>query len=82
MLYHTVGLLAEAGPDSLLLDVCCGTGTIGLTLAKQVWVVLTHDLQPSTVCVCVGGGCEGGGRLPAWGVSVEGRWMHSSLACW
>jgi ubiquinone/menaquinone biosynthesis C-methylase UbiE len=36
MLYHTVGRLAEAGPDSLLLDVCCGTGTIGLTLAKQV----------------------------------------------
>jgi tRNA (uracil-5-)-methyltransferase len=36
MLYHTVGRLAEAGPDRLLLDVCCGTGTIGLTLAKQV----------------------------------------------
>lgn len=36
MLYHTVGKMAGVGPNSLLLDVCCGTGTIGLTLAKQV----------------------------------------------
>jgi ubiquinone/menaquinone biosynthesis C-methylase UbiE len=36
MLYHTIGKMAGVGQDSLLLDVCCGTGTIGLTLAKQV----------------------------------------------
>jgi tRNA/tmRNA/rRNA uracil-C5-methylase (TrmA/RlmC/RlmD family) len=34
-LYHTIGKMAGVGPHSLLLDVCCGTGTIGLTLAKQ-----------------------------------------------
>jgi len=40
LLYHTIGKLAGVGPNSLLLDVCCGTGTIGLTLAKQVRVTV------------------------------------------
>jgi hypothetical protein len=36
LLYNTVGRMAGVGPSTLLLDVCCGTGTIGITLAKQV----------------------------------------------
>jgi hypothetical protein len=36
LLYNTVGRMAGVGPNTLLLDVCCGTGTIGITLAKQV----------------------------------------------
>jgi tRNA (uracil-5-)-methyltransferase len=36
LLYNTVGRMAGVGPKTLLLDVCCGTGTIGITLAKQV----------------------------------------------
>jgi tRNA (uracil-5-)-methyltransferase len=38
LLYNTVGRMAGVGPSTLLLDVCCGTGTIGITLAKQVWL--------------------------------------------
>lgn len=36
LLYNAVGRMAAVGPETLLLDVCCGTGTIGITLAKQV----------------------------------------------
>jgi len=34
VLYKTVSDWCEGGPDTTVLDVCCGTGTIGLTLAK------------------------------------------------
>lgn len=49
MLYHTIGKMAGVGPDSLLLDVCCGTGTIGLTLAKQV----REDCMWVLRCMCM-----------------------------
>lgn len=39
LLYNAVGRMAGVNSDTLLLDVCCGTGTIGLTLAKQVGIV-------------------------------------------
>lgn len=35
-LYNVVGAWAAAGPATLLLDICCGTGTIGLTMASRV----------------------------------------------
>ncbi|KAK4408943.1 Zinc finger CCCH domain-containing protein 24 [Sesamum angolense] len=35
-LYSLAGDWAGLGPDTLLFDVCCGTGTIGLTLAHRV----------------------------------------------
>ena len=38
-LYTLAGDWASLGPDTLLFDVCCGTGTIGLTLAKRVGLV-------------------------------------------
>ena len=37
-LYRLAGEWASPGGQSLLLDVCCGTGTIGLTLARAVKV--------------------------------------------
>lgn len=38
-LYSLAGDWAGLGPDTLLFDVCCGTGAIGLTLAKKVGMV-------------------------------------------
>ena len=38
-LYSLAGDWADLGPDTLLFDVCCGTGTIGLTLAHRVGMV-------------------------------------------
>ena len=43
-LYSLAGDWAGLGPDTLLLDVCCGTGTIGLTLAHRVGMVIVTDL--------------------------------------
>lgn len=34
MLYSAVGEWAQLDQDSTVLDVCCGTGTIGISLAK------------------------------------------------
>lgn len=39
VLYQTAGDWAEVTEDSVLLDVCCGTGTIGLSLA-QVSIIM------------------------------------------
>ncbi|WMV56042.1 hypothetical protein MTR67_049427 [Solanum verrucosum] len=39
-LYSLAGDWASLGPDTLLFDVCCGTGTIGLTLANRVGMVM------------------------------------------
>lgn len=39
MLYSAVGELAKLDQDSILLDVCCGTGTIGISLAKVMFFV-------------------------------------------
>ena len=42
VLYTTVGDWAEATPSTTVLDICCGTGTIGITLAK-VHVLLNEE---------------------------------------
>lgn len=34
VLYSSVGDWAQLDRDSTVLDVCCGTGTIGISLAK------------------------------------------------
>lgn len=39
-LYSLAGDWAGLGSDTLLFDVCCGTGTIGLTLAHRVGMVI------------------------------------------
>lgn len=43
-LYSLAGDWAELGPHTLLFDVCCGTGTIGLTLAHRVGMVIVKIL--------------------------------------
>lgn len=43
-LYSLAGDWAGLGPDTLLFDVCCGTGTIGLTLARRVGMVIVNSL--------------------------------------
>lgn len=35
VLYEKIGSLAELDSDSVLLDICCGTGTIGISLADR-----------------------------------------------
>jgi len=42
ILYNTIGELAQVDLETVVLDVCCGTGTIGLSLAK---VKLKHHFQ-------------------------------------
>lgn len=39
VLYSAVGEWAQLDQDSTVLDVCCGTGTIGLSLAKVIFVL-------------------------------------------
>nr|KYP68521.1 Zinc finger CCCH domain-containing protein 24 [Cajanus cajan] len=49
-LYSLAGDWACLGPDTLLFDVCCGTGTIGLTLAHRVGMVIGIEMNASAVC--------------------------------
>ena len=49
MLYDAVGECAELTPDTTLLDVCCGTGSIGLALAGRARAVLGLELVESAV---------------------------------
>lgn len=49
LLYKMVADWAAPGPNTLLLDVCCGTGTIGLTMARRVQRVVGIDSVASAV---------------------------------
>lgn len=43
VLYSAVGEWAQLDADSTVLDVCCGTGTIGISLAKVasvLWIIV------------------------------------------
>ncbi|KAG8387690.1 hypothetical protein BUALT_Bualt02G0047500 [Buddleja alternifolia] len=48
-LYSLAGDWADLGPDTLLFDICCGTGTIGLTLAHRVGMVVGVEMNASAV---------------------------------
>ncbi|XP_076907156.1 zinc finger CCCH domain-containing protein 24-like [Bidens hawaiensis] len=48
-LYALAGDWACLGPNTLLFDVCCGTGTIGLTLANHVGMVVGIEMNASAV---------------------------------
>jgi tRNA (uracil-5-)-methyltransferase len=48
-LYRLAGEWASPGGQSLLLDVCCGTGTIGLTLAHAVKKVVGIDIVEESI---------------------------------
>ncbi|XP_071848571.1 tRNA (uracil-5-)-methyltransferase homolog A-like isoform X2 [Apostichopus japonicus] len=49
VLFQTAGDWAEVTKDSVLLDVCCGTGTIGLSLAHRVKKVIGVELCKQAV---------------------------------
>ncbi|KAA0716949.1 tRNA (uracil-5-)-methyltransferase -like protein A [Triplophysa tibetana] len=49
VLYSAVGEWAQLDQDSTVLDVCCGTGTIGISLAKKVRKVIGIELCPEAV---------------------------------
>ena len=41
LLYSKIGDICELDKDTVLLDICCGTGTIGLTLANVTWLFIS-----------------------------------------
>lgn len=43
LLYKKVGELSQVDENTVVLDVCCGTGTIGLTLASVI--IIFYDLN-------------------------------------
>ncbi|XP_003974754.1 tRNA (uracil-5-)-methyltransferase homolog A [Takifugu rubripes] len=49
VLYSAVGEWAQLDQDSTVLDVCCGTGTIGISLAKRVKRVIGIELCQEAV---------------------------------
>lgn len=49
VLYSAVGEWAQLDQDSIVLDVCCGTGTIGISLAKRVKKVIGIELCQEAV---------------------------------
>lgn len=49
VLYSTVGEWAQLDESSTVLDVCCGTGTIGISLAKRVKKVIGIELCQEAV---------------------------------
>ncbi|XP_071899158.1 tRNA (uracil-5-)-methyltransferase homolog B isoform X3 [Anas platyrhynchos] len=48
-LYRAVGELSQADGDTVLLDVCCGTGTIGLSLARHVSKVIGIEIVEKAI---------------------------------
>uniref|UniRef100_A0A7N6BVZ5 tRNA (uracil(54)-C(5))-methyltransferase n=1 Tax=Anabas testudineus TaxID=64144 RepID=A0A7N6BVZ5_ANATE len=49
VLYSAVGEWAQLDGDSTVLDVCCGTGTIGISLANRVKKVIGIELCQEAV---------------------------------
>jgi len=43
-LYELIGIWSGVSINTVLLDVCCGTGTIGLSLAKKVKTVIGIEM--------------------------------------
>uniref|UniRef100_A0A131Z2S6 tRNA (uracil(54)-C(5))-methyltransferase n=1 Tax=Rhipicephalus appendiculatus TaxID=34631 RepID=A0A131Z2S6_RHIAP len=48
-MYDAVRQLLRPTPQDTLLDVCCGTGTIGLTLASQLHSVFGMDVSAQAI---------------------------------
>ncbi|XP_046908357.1 tRNA (uracil-5-)-methyltransferase homolog A isoform X2 [Dermatophagoides farinae] len=49
LLYGKIVELASCGPETIVLDICCGTGTIGLSIAKRVKSVFGFELNEEAV---------------------------------
>ncbi|XP_065545757.1 tRNA (uracil-5-)-methyltransferase homolog B [Lathamus discolor] len=48
-LYQAVGELGQVGGDTILLDICCGTGAIGLSLARQVSKIIGIEVVEKAI---------------------------------
>ncbi|KAK8939237.1 Zinc finger CCCH domain-containing protein 24 [Platanthera zijinensis] len=48
-LYSLAGDWGDLTPDTILFDICCGTGTIGLTLAHRVGMVVGIEMNETAV---------------------------------
>lgn len=48
-LYETIGSLGELKQSTVLLDICCGTGTIGICLSEKVARVIGVEMCESAV---------------------------------
>lgn len=44
ILYTKIGDICDIDQDTIILDICCGTGTIGLTLAKKCKLVVGVEI--------------------------------------
>ncbi|XP_063272352.1 tRNA (uracil-5-)-methyltransferase homolog A isoform X2 [Prinia subflava] len=49
VLYSAIGEWAQLSQESTVLDICCGTGTIGISLAKRVKKVIGIELCQEAV---------------------------------
>ncbi|XP_005421585.2 tRNA (uracil-5-)-methyltransferase homolog A [Geospiza fortis] len=49
VLYMAIGEWAQLSQESTVLDICCGTGTIGISLAKRVKKVIGIELCQEAV---------------------------------
>jgi tRNA (uracil-5-)-methyltransferase len=49
VLYSSVAEMCKISDNTTLIDICCGTGTIGLTMAKKVKKVIGIELCPAAV---------------------------------
>ncbi|XP_032186888.1 tRNA (uracil(54)-C(5))-methyltransferase homolog isoform X4 [Mustela erminea] len=49
VLYRTVGELSRVNSNTILLDICCGTGVIGLSLAQYASQILGIELMEQAV---------------------------------
>ncbi|KAK5582044.1 hypothetical protein RB653_003626 [Dictyostelium firmibasis] len=49
LLYSKVLDWAQVSPDTTLLDICCGTGTIGQCISKNVKKVIGLEISPDAV---------------------------------
>lgn len=57
VLYTAVGEWAQLDENSIVLDVCCGTGTIGISLAKVTCLLHVKHIKVNkpkrrAKCVC------------------------------
>uniref|UniRef100_A0A8D2JPW5 tRNA (uracil(54)-C(5))-methyltransferase n=1 Tax=Sciurus vulgaris TaxID=55149 RepID=A0A8D2JPW5_SCIVU len=49
ILYQTVGELSGVNSNTILLDICCGTGVIGLYLARHAFQIIGIELVEQAV---------------------------------
>ena len=49
ILFEKIEQLAEVNSNTILIDVCCGTGVIGLAMANKVHSVIGIDIEESSI---------------------------------